>query len=373
MKKKTKAVLKEAARLNKQNKINAVPKISRKLYTDKEKDQLKSLRNERNKYQRQLDRIEKSSMLTMKSIRSFLNKEDGSPLAQAGAFSDENYDTRDFRDVLKDNPELIDKIQDNIKNLSPELLTEQNPEAEEFRKKVAELNAKIDSIKDKALDRKEKEKLKNKVDKIQAKQDYKNAEALIDRIDKGSGVIHGLSEGEKATIDFVKRQAAGIIVNKLDLNPDGTLSPEEVNTLKRTLYSTIAFNPKEGVRTFIKSQVANEVIPKYGQDAANLSDALIDVATGKGSGRFVGLAIFQGVVNRSSLNSSVMNERAAELIDAGESTKEQENMKKLGRDVVVDIAKDIIKAGGNLYAAIPLAMKDILLDTGRAYIRSQKK
>lgn len=370
MRKKAKAVLKEAARLNKNRKLNNIPKVSRKKYTDREKEELKKLRNELRKYQRRLNKINKSSMLTIKDIKSFLLKDLGSPLAQSGAFNDENYDKRDFRDVLKDHPDILMEIEDNIEKLSPELLTEADPEAREYTDKISELQNRINQIKTTAENRKEKEKLKAKVDAIQSKQEYKDALTLIDRLDKGSGAISALNEGEKATIDFVKRQVAAEVVKNIKLDPD--MDPSDVARLKSTLYSTLAFNPKEGIRTFIRETVASDVVSKYGADAGDLAASLTDIATGKGSLRFVGLSIFKGVVNRSNLNSSVMNERAEELIAAGESTENSENIKRLGRDVAVDIAKDIIKSGGNIYAAIPMALKDILLDTGRAYMRSKK-
>lgn len=371
MRKKAKAVLKEAARLNKNKKLKNIPKVSRKKYTDKEKEELKKLRNELRKYQRRLNKINRASMLTMKDIKSFLLKDLGSPLAQAGAFTDDNYDRKDFRDVLKNHPDLILEIEDNIEKLSPEFLTETDPEAQDYTDKISELQNKINQIKTTAENRKEKEKLKAKVDAIQSKQDYKDALTLIDRIDKGGGAISALKEGERATVDFVKRQVAKEVVKNIKLDPD--MDSSDAARLKSTLYSTIAFNPKEGIRTFIRESVTNEVVSKYGQDAGELASSLTDIATGKGSLRFVGLSIFKGVINRSNLNPSVMAERAEELIAAGESTKDKENIKRLGRDVAIDVAKNIIKSGGNIYAAIPMALKDILFDTGRAYMRSKKE
>ena len=262
-----------------------------------------------------------------------------------------------------DDNELLDSVTNEVETLAPEMLTEVDPEADKLNKDIADINKQINDIRTGAQERRDLEKAKYKAEQAQNKQDKDNALNLLDRIDQGQGVINALNNGEKAAINYLKRKLAGQMIERLDFS-SLNLSPDQLSKVKSALYTTIAYNPKEGMRDYIRATVRDEVIKKYGNSAGDVADSLVNLATGKGDPKFVGLALFKGVVNKSGFNRALMDEKAQELIAAGESTQEKEDSKMLARDVVFDIAKDVIKAGGNVYAAIPMILKDTFLDVG---------
>lgn len=382
--------------------IKKVPAPSRKLYTDKEKEKLKDLRKEKAKIKKQMGDmgVGESTPITIKDLyhegllSMYLSTKEelaagktietnktmssalGSLLSQLGVFNngDPKYDEVDFREVLKDNPDEAKDILDDIEKLRPSWLEVEDPQVEEFRKETAKIDAEIGKIRERALKRKKDRKLKYEVDKIQAKQDYDDVMELIDRIDEGRGIVKNLSRGEQGVIDEVKLRAARAISErvKAQMGSDPNADPNEVNRVTQSVHQAISVNPKEGVRVFIRETVVGDVVKKYGNDAGDLARSMIDVATGKGSLSGIGLSMFKGVVNKSGFNEELMKEKAEELINAGKSTPQIENMKKLGRDVVIDIAKNVIKSGGNIYAAIPGVMKDILFDTGKSLMKDVK-
>lgn len=358
-------------------------KNSRALYTEKEKKELASLRNKRSYYKSKMKELAGSSIdglaITLKDIRNNLSEDTARELAYQGYFDSDksdDYYNKDFRQWMTENGDdelLTATIEEynslaiddtKIGDIDADVLAK-NKKLTEYADKVKSIDEDINKIKDKALDRKNMKIARE----LARKNNIENAESLIDALDKGDIALSKLSNPERAAVEAIKKKFAKEVVKEATSDMD----PEKQPIAKRAIYSGIMDNPMEGVRVAIKETVVAEVVQKYGNAAGPVADSLVDLATGKGSIKGLGMGIFQGIVSNSGLNEDLMNERAEELIESGESDSDTENMKMLGRDVVLDIAASVIKSGGNIYAAIPIAIKDILFDVGKAGLRKIKQ
>lgn len=391
-KKAVKNTLKTKGKATRKANTKAVKKKynSKKLYTDEEKRVLKNLRSKRkyltNKINILTNAMDSSYKITLKDLRqNVITNEIAERLAGSGddptdgqyfdPDRETEYETRDFREWLLENEdddlatELIDLYNalgnnDTQIELDTDDKTAFNDKLNDYVKRLSSVNENIDKVTFKAKERKNLAIARE----LAKKNGYENAESLIEAIDRGHVVLKKLSKPEQAAITFVKEQLSKAIVGVV--KEHGDLSKEGFNLAKKTINASIMSNPLEGVRVGIKEMTVNKIVEKYGNDAGDLAGSMIDLVTGKGSVGSLGVSIFSGIVNKTGFNKQLMQERSQELIDAGKSDFDTENMKQLGADVVVDIAESVIMAGGNIYAAVPIALKKVLFDTAGAAVRS---
>lgn len=356
-----------------------------KLYTDEERKRLASLRSSKKYYEDKIKNPKPStSVVTLASIRPFLSADTARELAYQGFFDAENSDKyygMDFRDWFREiENSFIEKtlyqgsvtrslelqIHDELRAQNYYLDDYDYDDTIENFNKLSSIEDEISNIQTGAKTR------RNEViaQEVARKNNIKNGEALIDTLDETSKFISKLSNPEKAAVQYIKDKLAESVVRNIDLE---NATDIENNIFKSSVRTAISKNPKEGIKQAITETVVESVKEKYGDAAASVVPSLVNLATGSGSVKTVGLALFEGVVSKSGLNKALMAERADELISMGESTSDDENLKMLGRDVLVDIGKDIITSGGNIYAAIPMIVKDVLLDTGKAGLRKAKQ
>ena len=351
-----------------------------KLYTEEERKRLASLRSSKRYYEKRMDSLTDlpDMKITLASVRHSLSEDTAINCYYAGYFDPNNSDkyySMDFRTWMTNNGDdaLLEQVladvnllRDEDSSIGSDPKDDINDMIEYNRQKIKDIQSEIDSIRSGAKNRKEE----NLANEVARKNRIKNGNALIDTLDESSKFIKTLSNPEQAALNEIKKKLAESVVKNIDL---GDMANDEQLIIKHAAYTGIMNNPKAGIRQAITDTVVSVVRPEYGDDAANVVGSLVNLATGGGSVKTVGLSLFEGIVNKSGLNKMLMNEKAEELIDMGESTSDAENMKMLGRDVLVDIGKDIIKSGGNIYAAIPMIVKDVLLDTGKAGMRKAKQ
>lgn len=351
-----------------------------KLYTEEERKRLASLRSSKSYYEKRMDALTElpDMKITLASVRHSLSEDTAVNCYYAGYFDPNNSDkyySMDFRTWMTNNGDnaLLEQVladvnllRDESSSIGSDPKDDINDMIEYNRQKIKDIQSEIDTIRSGAKNRKEE----NLAKEVARKNRIKNGNALIDTLDESSKFIKTLSNPEQAALNEIKKKLAESVVKNIDL---GDMANDEQLIIKHAAYTGIMNNPKAGIRQAITDTVVSIVKPEYGDDASKVVGSLVNLATGGGSIKTVGLSMFEGVVNKSGLNKMLMNEKAEELIDMGESTSDAENMKMLGRDVLVDIGKDIIKSGGNIYAAIPMIVKDVLLDTGKAGMRKAKQ
>lgn len=294
------------------------------------------------------------------------------------ASNKDDYYNRDFREWMAEEGdedwaetlmnEYNDKVSDKKAHITPygDMEKKRAAKLSEYADKIKDLSEKREKIKQKAERRRDIRTAKE----IARKNKLETGEDLLTALDKSESIYNMLSNPEKAAVDTIKKEFAGSII-KSDLLKG--IPEDKLPIAKKAIYSGVMSNPMEGVRTAIKETVAGSAIQKYGNAAGPVVESLVNIATGKGSASGLGLSMFEGVVTKSGLNKDLMNEKAADLIDSGESTSDKENLKMLARDAVVDIARDVIMSGGQIYAAIPMIIKDVVVDIGKAGIRKLKQ
>lgn len=355
------------------------------LYTDEERAELKSLYGKRNYWKKKLEQAEKddeySETITLQDLRPNMSddmaKEIGSPNSNYNGkyFASENkwdYENRDIREWMhaEGDEDLLEKLLDDHNDGLPEdaKLTddEDDKEASKIKDKVNKYEEEINRIKKKAKDR---QNLKIAKD-LARRNRLENADSLAEAFEESELLMSKLSNPEREAVNFVKEKFSNAVTDNINLD---RLNEDQARAVKHGVYKAIMDNPLEGLRTGIKETITADIKSKYGNDAGDLVSTLVDVATGKGSAKSIGLELFKGVVNKTGLNPALMDERAEELISMGESTVGEEAMKRFGRDVIVDIGKAIIKSGGQIEIAIPMAIKSILFDAGKAGAKALMK
>lgn len=363
----------------------------RKVYTDEEKRVLKNLRSKKAYLKKKMDvmvkTMDEDQKITLSMLRPYMSKDMADSLAgtgdnpsDGGYFDPSNADdyyNRDFREWMiekyDDNfmEELIDVYNAlgnedtaiKVEELDPLSKAAMNEKMDEYSKRIADIDRNINKVKTKAEERRHLA-----IAKELAKQNgYENAESLIEAIDRGHVVLNKLSKPEQAAITFVKSQFAKAIVGAV--KEHGGLSEEGFSIAKSVINASVMSNPMEGLRVGIREMAVTKVVEKYGNDAGDMASSMIDLVTGKGSVGSLGVSIFAGIVNKTGFNKELMQERSQELIEAGKSDFDTENMKQFGADVVIDIAESVIMSGGNIYAAVPIALKKILFSAGGAAVR----
>ena len=361
----------------------------RKIYTDEEKRVLKNLRSKKSYLKSRMNTLIKTmdedQKITLSMLRPYMSKDIADALAgtgddpSSGGYFDpsnsDDYYNRDFRewmlenyddDFMKELIELHDTLsnEDTAIGLDPLERSAMNDKLDEYSKRIAEIDKNIDKVRSKAQERKNLAIAKE----LAERNGYENAESLIEAIDKGHVVLNKLSKPEQAALTFVKSQFSKAIVGAV--KKYGNLSEEGFNIAKSVINASVMSNPMEGLRVGIREMAVTKVVEKYGNDAGDMASSMIDLVTGKGSVGSLGVSIFAGIVNKTGFNRELMQERSQELIEAGKSDFDTENMKQLGTDVVMDIAESVIMSGGNIYAAVPMALKKILFSAAGAAVRS---
>ena len=352
------------------------------LYTDSEKKEMRRLSSLKSKYKKlayeayesfEIDNL----TMSMQSIRNDMDDEEATEAYYHGYFDEENlddYENKDFRtwmlengdgDLLADVLDTYERV--NAIDLSDEvddMYAEQDIRARKYLDKYNEANAEMQEIRQNAKDRQVMRKARD----IARKNSLKTGESLIDTLDRVDMTM--LTKPEKAVINEAKGILARSIISGLGLDDESDL---DKTVLSKTISATIMQNPKEGIRTAIRETIVGDIAQQYGNNGAELAGSLIDLAIGKGSVKGIGMTLFDIGIKKSGWNSDLLQERAEELIDSGKSTNDKENVKQLGRDVALDIAKDVILSGGQIYAAIPMILKDALFDVGKAGVRKIKQ
>lgn len=361
----------------------------RKLYTDEEREQLKMLREKRTKYKRQLKELLKVNSISLKWVRGFISEDTARELYYAGYFDSENYESyqsRDFRDWMIEQGDtgLMEQVASEVSALAPQ---EISSDFSDLTDKISNLEKEIENIRSSAKERKDFKRLKYEVEllknKINKKEELDALDKMIDRSDTKMSLIDLIDQGpeaiakinavastdEKQALELLKKRLAKGIVNNIDFSLEG-MTDTDVKNAESALYTSIVNNPKAGIKQFIFNEVKDYAITNYGEGADSIVQGIIEMATGKGN---PALSLFNGAVGLKGFGKATLQSKADELIDSGESTEEVENAKMFRRDMIVDIAKNVIMSGGNIYAAIPGILKDTFLNVGKKVANDNKE
>lgn len=357
---------------------------SRALYTEEERKERRRLYSQNTYYRKQIKKLTdlNTSVVTLSSIQDKIPDDGDSDglranLASKGYFDDPDYSTRDIREWMQSNGDdvLLEAVL-NIVNAQIDdpnaKISDQIPEDERipvYRNKIKENEQRMNTIKQTASDRKNEEMLRY----MDKKNRIKTGNKLLDDISKGNILIHDLSNPEQAAIRYAKGKMINAVINSIDFDK---IPEEYAPVVKRTIYASIMENPVQGLRDALNLNVSLKVAKKYGTDAANfaggMTDMVTSVLTGKPNIKKGAESAFGYMVSRSKLNRDLMQEVSEDLVSKGLSTNDKENAKMLSRDILIDIGKDVISSGGDIFVAIPKIVKDVLLDSGQAGIRKIK-
>lgn len=357
----------------------------RALYTEEERKEMSSLRNKNIYYRKRIKALSKTptNKVTLSDIQDKIpNGDDPSQglraqLYNRGYFDEPDYSHRDIREWLQSNGDdellvgIIEAYNDAIDDPNAKLSTdiEENELIPGYRDKIQANEQRLEDIKNGAQSRKDEQMLEY----MDKKNRIKTGHKLLDDLSKGKIVMDQLSAPEQAAIRYAKNSIVTSIFEHIDFDN----IPEEYRPIiKRSIYASVMEDPIQGLRDALRGNVSLAVAKKYGMDAGEFAGGMMDlvtsVMTGKPNVKKGVESAFGYMVSKTKWNKSLMQEVSEDLIDKGLSTDDAENMKMLGRDVVVDIAKDVISTGGNLYAAIPMIVKDVMIDAGKAGIKKLK-
>lgn len=365
-------------------------KPSRALYTESERKELSRLRGANSRYRAAKDKIKNAMLanagvdkITLESIQSHIPQANGdsdslrAQLGQEGYFEKHDYENRDIREWMLDNGDddllrdLFEAVNDDIHdpNARYDVELEGSSDIVKYNKKISDNEKKIGNIKRGAEDRKNETMMRYMAEKYK----IETGNNILDDLAKGKILIETLSKPEQAAIRYAKNTLVTAITNRIDFD---SIPEEYKHIVQGAIYDSIMGNPVQGVRGAIRGAAALEVTKKYGTDAGNfaagLADTLTSVMTGKASVKPAVSSAFAYAISKSPMSKPLMLEVSEELINSGQSTDDKENGKMLARDVAVDVAKDVIMTGGNVFAAIPAILKDVLVDVGSAGIRKMK-
>ena len=361
------------------------PKAGRpKLYTEGEKKELKSLRDKRRYREKKLtdikSQIDDYGKWTLKDMRANILDDDlAKELYYEGYFEPDVYDDYENKDIREwmaekgDTEGLWDRVMEEynsniddpnakVGGMTDEEMLVRNL-ATSYEQELAEIDRTIKSIENKGLDRKKQHKEMVEALKAAHKLRMDTGYALLEAIDTysnlGVDITQKLSKPEQAAVNMLKEQLAKQVVSII---PEG-------DTFMRNAVATgiMSSNPLEGVRTAMKGMVVKKAIMKYGNDAGDIADSMVDLATGKGSFKALGFNMLHGLMNKGGFNKETLVEKANELASL-EHKNEVHKAAQFGSDVLFDIAKDVVMSGGNIYLAAGVIAKDLLFDTGKALV-----
>lgn len=388
-------------------------KGSRRLYTEAESKELRSLRGKLKRVKAKREQIIATSKwdnLTLQDMRPKLGDDTARKLFYMGFFDENNkddYENRDFAEWYLDRAEdvadmreewslsdvelALDKGYAELEGIFDEYNFLMNLDSkysgelasksvfarlndDEFQRngeELRKLDERIKKIEERAQTRKAERILK---ETLRKKYGGDIAKMMVDmnaKYEKGKG----LTKGERAAWNIMKNMAAKGVIKQM--RPWlSTLDPDKAATIKQSVFSAITQNPIEGLKTGVKVSATNAIVKKYGNQMSGLAGALVDTAMGSGSGRKIVTGLVDYFMVTKGLTSAQMDDKAKELVDEGESSVIKEGIKKFGVELVFDVAKDIIRTGGNVYAAAPMILKDLIVDStkhGVATVKEENK
>ena len=349
---KGKKVYKKYLENNEVEKATAKKRGRKSLYTEAERKEIRSLQSMKYRRMKKLENMQRANSYTMRDIRPMLSPELVQNMislwGKGEYFQEPGYSSRDFREWMKSNGDewLVDEI---LKEVNPLLNgdTQIGPDSEmtdemlDVKKEIDELEEKINNIKSKANDRKTLEQLKKLEKELHEKKD----DSIADMIDRGDMLIDAMSDPKKFILMRAKRKIAQDIISKYkDKLTEGQ---------KSAISDAIIANPISGIRTLVGETVREKLTPVIGNDKADVVTSVVNLLTGGSKKSTVATSLFKMYVNGSDLNKSLMIEKAADMIESGNSTEDKEKAKMFGRDVLVTTVTEVLKSGGNVYAAVP--------------------
>ena len=378
------SVANQAAKVGIAKKKADLKRPSRRKYTDEEKKRLSQLRAKNKYYRKRIAKLlhNDTEKITMSMVRDSLDIKDSTHPLYKYLQPEEDYYNRDLIEWMtsEGDEDLIPMIIQAYNDIHPGAnldLSEDNgwikkeniEKAAEYNDYIEANEKRINFIKENAEQRKNEEMLQYMQDK-QSLEDTKN---LMQAISQGKIALDKLSDPELAAVRFMKTELIKAVYSQIDFD---SIPESYVPVIKRSIYAGIMEDPIQGMRDALKGTVALKVAEKYGNNAADLAGGMMDFATsvmtGKPNVRGAAKSLFNYMVNKSPINKALMSDVAQELVNSGESTSDEQNAKMLGRDVLVDIGKNLITTGGNIFAAMPGIIRDIAVDAGQASIRKIK-
>lgn len=378
------SVAKSAAKVSIAKKKADLKRPSRRKYTDEEKKRLSQLRAKNTYYRKRISKLlhNDTEKITMSMVRDSLDIKDSTHPLYKYLQPEEDYYNRDLIEWMtsEGDEDLIPMVIQAYNDIHPGAnidLSEDNgwikkeniEKAAEYNDYIEANEKRINFIKENAEQRKNEEMLKY----LQDKQSIKDTKNLMQAISQGKIALDKLSDPELAAVRFMKTELIKAVYSQIDFD---SMPESYVPVIKRSIYSGIMEDPIQGMRDALRGTVALKVAEKYGNNAADLAGGIMDFATsvmtGKPNVKVAAKSLFNYMVNKSPMNKALMSDVAQELIDAGESTSDEQNAKMFGRDVLVDIGKNLITTGGNIFAAMPGIVRDIAVDAGQASIRKIK-
>ena len=368
----------------------SLKKPDRKTYTEKEKKELSSLRGKKYRLDKKIKDLNKTATnetVTFKDLRPFMD-DDGSDslaaeLAQNGYFQEPDYSTRDFREWMRseegeDAEDYIRDVIDRTNSLRDDPDSRLDPDSgltESQRKLMKQyehergiIEGKINAIQNKANKRKAEKDLKYLNKKTLAETGYN----IFEAIDEGIVAEKKLSNIEKAGIDQVKKDIVGAVFKHINFDD---FKDEYQGVVKSVVYNSVMNGAISGLPAGVIGTLAAEATVKYGNAAGELAGGMAQSMVGVlkgGSPSFTGIggALFNFAVNKSKYNKEQMLEQADFIASSPDvEAYNKQNGDILKRDIVVDIAKNVIMTGGNIFAALPGIFKDVVIDTAQAGLR----
>ena len=378
------SVANKAAKTGIDKKKSDLKRPSRRKYTDKERKRLSQLRAKNTYYRKRIAKLlhNDTEKITMSMVRSSLDLSGSPHPLLKYLHPEEDYYNRDLIEWMtsEGDEDLIPMVIQAYNDIHPGAnldLSEDNgwikkeniEKAAEYNDYIEANNKRINFIKENAEQRKNEEMLRY----MQDKQSIKDTKNLMQAISQGKIALDKLSDPELAAVRFMKTELIKAVYSQIDFD---SIPESYVPVIKRSIYAGIMEDPIQGMRDALKGTVALKVAEKYGNNAADLAGGMMDFATsvmtGKPNVKGAAKSLFNYMVNKSPMNKALMSDVAQELIDSGESTSDEQNAKMLGRDILVDIGKNLITTGGNIFAAMPGIIRDIAVDAGQATVRKIK-
>lgn len=360
---------------------------SRALYNEEERKERRRLYNQKRYYENRINQLSStySSIVTLSSIQHRIPNNPDNPseslraeLYTKGYFEDPYYAIRDIREWMQTNGDidllnrLLSVVNTDIDDDEARVTINDSGYDDlinQYSQNIENINQQMDALKQNASDRKNEEMLKY----MDKKNRIETGNKLLDDIASGKKIISKLSNPEQKAIEYAKSKIADAVINHIDFDK----IPEEYKSVvKNTIYTAVMNNPIEGLRSAMVSNVSIATAKKYGTEAGKFAggvmSSLTSVLTGKPSLKPAAQSALGYMVSRSKLNRDLMQEVSEDLVTKGLSTNDKENAKMLSRDILIDIGKDIISSGGDIFVAIPKIVKDVLIDSGQAGIRKIK-
>lgn len=368
-------------------------KPSKKLYTEAESKLRRSLMGKLNARKKKLANMSPIEYVikdkrTMKSIQGKIGqgqlRED---LYYAGYFDEPDYSEsgRDFREWMIDEGDdsLLDQVLAvvNVKEPIDAQIT-RDPEYEmtvdtlEARQRatvegeIEDIESQLSKINKKAQDRKNREMLAY----LDKKYRLRNGSGLLKALSQGEIVYSALTNPERAAIDYLKNTIATTIVDSIDFSG---VDEDQAFITKHALYTGLMGNPVGGLKAALRGNAVLEITKKYGNAAGELAGGMMDFTTsaleGKANTKPLASAMFSYIISQTPLDKSLMKEMAETAVNVDDtSTNQAENTKMFSRDLMMDIAKDVILSGFNLTAALPKIAKDVIKDSVQYVARDVK-